>query len=130
MGQNHHQLSLPPGPCGQPPVQAELTQAAQHRQHVIVRKTALDLQLDVMGSPRLAAEAGADGLDGGQEEPGEVSQGAVLDLAARAVGLAEEVALVLRGPPGGWAPWLRAAHPQLALAWSQAGCCQLPTQAC
>ena len=43
----------------------------------------------------LAAEDGADGLDGLDGESGEVGEGAVLDLAAFAEGLAEQVGLVL-----------------------------------
>jgi len=62
---------------------------------VAVRQAALDRELLIEGADRLAAEDGADGLDGLNGKGGEVGEGAMLDLGALAVGLAEQVGRVL-----------------------------------
>jgi hypothetical protein len=91
----HHQLALPARSGGQHPVEVELAQAAEHGQHVAVCQAAFDGELVIESADGLAAEDGADGLDGLDGKGGEVGEGAVLDLAAIAVGLSEQVRLVL-----------------------------------
>src|SRR5215472_1563485 len=91
----HHQLALPSRSGSQHPVETGLAQAAEHGQHVAVRQAALDRELLIEGADRLAAEDCADGLDGLNGKGGEIGEGAVLDLGALAVGLADQVGRVL-----------------------------------
>src|SRR5262249_10349443 len=120
----HHQLALPARSSGQHPVEAELTQAAEHGQHVAVGQAAFDGELVIESADGLSAEDGADGLDSLDGESGEVGKSAVLDLAFLAEGLSEQVGLVLavalsRGDDGyvhctAWPSW----HAAMIADWT------------
>src|SRR6202022_5110136 len=94
----HRQFALSPRPGRDQLVQPELAQLSQDGQYITVRQRAQDLEGFGKRADLLAAEDGPDGINGCGGELGEIGQRAMLDLAALAVGLADQDGAVLAAP--------------------------------
>ncbi len=89
----HAEIALPGRRAVEQQVETEAAQRAQHRDDVAVGEAALQHQL-AGGEELLARQPTADDVDEVGREVGDVADGLVLDLAAFAIGAAQQVALV------------------------------------
>jgi len=92
------QLPLPACSGGDQPLHPQLAELTQHRQHIAVGQGTDDLKAVCQRPDLLAAKDGTHGIHGRRRQLGEVGQSPVLDLAAFAVGLADQHRAVLTAP--------------------------------
>ncbi len=95
-GHDHraHEVALTRGGSVEKRVETEGTQGTEHGGDVAVGQAAHDLEPLLGGHEALAAQGAADQVDGLGRQMREVAHGLVQDLAALAVGAAEQVRLV------------------------------------